>query len=204
MGPLRFIATPPFALAALCSASPALARPSVDAEPQLPEVGSRGVEIGASSGAGAGSTAGFVFAGISAGYRVLPALSLGAYAQSSLATFALGQDGCDAGESCDLAGFGRFGARGELHWVPDFVVDPWAGLGAGALLFRGDLRAEVVVEGGVDVHPSPGTAVGVFMAFSPDSGARSWAGTTAVGARLVLSFDAARAGQSAGRAARRF
>lgn len=158
----------------------------------------RSLDVGAKLGGGVGPTAGFAFAGIDVGYRLLPSFVLGGYAQSTLVAKAMSEDRCRAGGPCEPPGFQRFGARGELHLVPSFVVDPWAAVGAGGLVVEGEIRPELMVEGGVDFRPSPLFAAGAFIALAPGSGTGDWDATTAVGMRFTLSFDVETSARVAG------
>jgi len=187
------------AFALLALAAPARAQQAVRDTVDDPQAGTpRGIDVGAKLGGGVGPTAGFAFAGIDAGYRLMPAFVLGGYAQSTVLTRALSEDRCQAGGPCEPPGFQRFGVRGEWHLVPSFVVDPWAAVGAGGLVVEGEIRPELVVEGGVDLRPSPLFAAGAFIALSPGSGTGDWDATTAVGMRFTLSFDVERSSRVAG------
>lgn len=158
-----------------------------------------GFEVAARVGGGADTHAGFVLAGLDLGYRVVPELVLGAYGQTTLVTMPMSSDAC--GSDC-APRFVRFGARGELHLSPDFLIDPWAGLGAGGLVVGNDGRAEVLIEGGLDVRPAPALAVGGFVSLAPTPGGRgAFDGSTAVGLRVSLSFGRSDPPAVAGRGA---
>ncbi len=145
------------------------------------------VDVGWRVGGGAGPSSGYLFTGVDAGYRLVPELVVGAYAAKTLTTMAYGADSCE-GDGC--LGFSRVGARAELHLVPGFVIDPWASLGGGARVTERGSSAEVLVGAGLDLRPMRSVAVGAFVTLSPNRAAAMSGGTTDVGLRLTLSWDA--------------
>lgn len=152
------------------------------------------IDLGVSVGGGAGPDAGYAFAGLDAGYRLVPELAVGGYAAKTLATFAMSDESC-GGSTCP--GFSRLGARAELHLVPGFLIDPWVALGGGPRFVEGSARAELLVSAGLDVRPLRALALGAFVGLSPSSETGPKGGTTDVGLRVTLSFDATTPRQSA-------
>lgn len=126
--------------------------------------------------------------GVTGSYRLMPALSLGAYADvvSSVSK-------CE-GADC-APGLERIGARAALHLIPDFVVDPWLGASMGAVHVNDSSdpwRADFAVEVGVDLRPVNWLAFGPYISVSRALEARSdYDGFSAVGGRLTASFDLA-------------
>jgi hypothetical protein len=152
------------------------------------------VDLGLTVGGGVGPDAGYAFAGLDAGYRLMPQLALGGYAAKTLATFAMSDESC-GGSACP--GFSRLGARAELHLVPGFPIDPWVALGGGARFIEAATRAELLVSAGLDVRPLRELAIGAFVTLSPSSDSGPRGGTTDVGLRVSVSFDATTRRESA-------
>src|SRR5215813_7565631 len=68
---------------------------------------------------------------LDAGYRINPSFYLGAFFQYG---FGLAPDACTATIDCSEHLI-RFGLNAHYHFLPDGMIDPWVGLGAGYEIF---------------------------------------------------------------------
>lgn len=117
------------------------------------------------------------------GYRILPGLMVGAYAQYAFGFVgdALDKSGCDqAAMKCSISDK-RVGAQVHYHFMPFHTPDPWMGAGIGYEWLSITLSSQqedasetlrgvefVNLQGGVDFAPDPQTRFGVgpFVSFS--------------------------------------
>ncbi len=213
MGMTRILRSALLATLTLLSAPAALAQEATafdlgDEPPPLPEttqvdnggdplaqdeltVSTPKLQLGARGAAAQGKHASHALAGFTGGYRLLPSLELGGYADIA-ASSSQTSDDCPANAECDYS-FQRFGARASLHLLHDFIVDPWlaATIGGVHVTASNDpWRADFAVEVGVDVRPTPWLSVGPYISVARALEPRAdYDGFSAVGGRLSVQFD---------------
>ncbi|WP_394844747.1 hypothetical protein LZC95_47840 [Pendulispora brunnea] len=132
---------------------------------------------------------------LDAGYRIIPELYVGGYAQYGIGI----TKNCPSGISCS-ANDVRLGINVQYHPTPLQVTDPWIGLGFGYEVFnlsqsttRGE-SADASAKGwefanfqtGVDFRASPNFRIGPFVSFSLDQTA-----TISQGSLSSSDFDKA-------------
>jgi hypothetical protein len=124
-------------------------------------------QLGGRLGAGGGSNALYILLQIDGGYRVFPALLLGASFEKTLVSAEMSSDSCVMGRQCP-ANYLAFGPRAELQPAPEWVIGPWLGAKVGAILLDGRAMKPAAVEGtldlGIDVRPSTSWAIGPYVA----------------------------------------
>ncbi|MBX3131099.1 MAG: hypothetical protein KF718_30545 [Polyangiaceae bacterium] len=152
------------------------------------------VELGARGLAAVGSDAAFAVGGVSLGYRLFPSLELGAYGELASLSEELGERRCAEAGKCS-GNFQRFGLRGALHLLPEFVIDPWLGAALGGVHLSsphaGDaLRGDVTLEVGVDVQPTTWLALGPYVTVARAMESRTdYDGFSGVGLRLTVALE---------------
>jgi len=121
---------------------------------------------------------------VDASLRFSPSLSLGAYLQYGFATPASGATtGCGVGGTACSGHDVVIGLAAAYHLLPDSLVDPWLGLGAGyetsSLSSTSGTQAAstlsslsgwqlVNLEAGVDLKPMSQLGLGAFVSLSAD------------------------------------
>ena len=163
------------------------------------------LQLGTRAAAAQGNQAGHALVGFTGGYRLLPSLELGGYADVVASSTPMSED-CPKSAECDYS-FQRFGARASLHLLHDFIVDPWLAATIGGVHVSASnepWRADFAVEVGVDVRPTPWLSVGPYISVARALEPRAdYDGFSAVGGRLSVQFDLGHATASKARVARR-
>ncbi len=227
MGMTRILRSTLLATVTLLSAPTALAQEATafdlgDEPPPLPEstqtdtgsdplaqdeftVRTPKLQLGVRGAAAQGKHAGHALAGFTGGYRLLPSLELGGYADIVASSTPMSDD-CPEGTECDYS-FQRFGARASLHLLHDFIVDPWLAATIGGVHVSASnepWRADFAVEVGVDVRPTPWLSLGPYISVARALEPRAdYDGFSAVGGRLSVQFDLGHSAASKTSVARR-
>jgi outer membrane protein W len=112
------------------------------------------------------------------GYRVMPALVVGAFFSYAPLKIKDESDGCPSGADCSYSQM-RFGVQGQYHLMPAATFDPWVGLGVGYEILnfsakKDPLEVSSSIKGlefaslqvGGDYKVMPKLAVGPFLSFA--------------------------------------